>query len=74
MCEGFQSDTNQVSQFYEPSAGNTTYLGKVNMTSQDAVRAQEQYTLKDHSKITGTLLDGTNCEILLDRGAVKRFI
>ena len=72
--EGVQAGIHQVSQFDEPSAVSTTYLGKVNMSRKDAFREQEQYLLTDQLTTFGTILDGTNCKIILDSGLTTSFM
>ena len=53
--KGVQIKRNQVSQFDETSFVTTTYLRKVNMTTDDSFIVQEQFTLKDQSTAVGTL-------------------
>ena len=44
------------------------------MPKEDAIRAQEQLSLRDHSTTIGTILDGTDCKMLLGSGATKFYI
>ena len=64
----------QVSQFDDSSTVSTTYLGKTDRTRKDVIKVQEQFSVTNHSTIEGTLLDGTDCKILLDIGASKIFM
>ena len=66
--------THQVSQFDESSVVITTFIGKVNMTREDVMKAQEQFSLTDQPIIIATLLDGTDCKILLYNGFAKSFM
>ena len=38
------------------------------------IKAQEQFSIMDHSTTVGTLLDDTECTILLDSSATKSYI
>ena len=69
--EGFQAEIRYIIQFNESSVVRTTYLGKVEMCREDALMEQEQFSLSDQYITMTTLLDGTNCYIILDSGATK---
>ena len=59
--EGVQAEMHQVGQYDESSALNITYVGKVEMSREDALKALEQLSLTYQSTMIGTLLDGTDC-------------
>ena len=63
-----------VSQFNDSSTESTTYLGKTDRRGKGVMKAQEQFSVTDQSTTKGTLLDGTDCKILLDSGATKGFM
>ena len=44
------------------------------MSREDVFRAKEKYLLTDQSATVGTLLDGTNCKILLDSVAKELYV
>ena len=64
----------QVSKSDYSSAVRTTYLGRVEQSRRNALKAQEQISITDQSITVGTLLDETDCKILLDSGAINIFI
>ena len=72
--EGVQAWIHQVSQFDDSSAVSTTYLGKTDKMRKNVIKAQEQFSITYHCTIVGTLLDGTECKILLDSGGTKSFM
>ena len=47
--EDVQAEIHQVSQSGESSAACTIYLGKVEMSREDALKAQHQFSLTDQS-------------------------
>ena len=60
--------------FDENSDLSTTYLGQVNMTRDTEVRAEERFPITTRCYTRGELLDGTDCEILIDTGASKSYM
>ena len=70
-CEGIKSDILNMTRFDENSDLSTTYLGKANMTRTDKMVAEERFTITEQGNTAGKLLDGTECQILLDTGASK---
>ena len=67
VYEGIQSDIVNSSRFDENSAISTTYLGRIEAEAEESPISENGYTL-------GRLLDGTNCQLLLDTGASKSFM
>ena len=53
---------------------STTYLGQKNMTRNIEVRAEEHFPITSHGYTKGKLLDGTECDILVDTGASKSYM
>ena len=72
--EGGQMQMHQVGQFDDSCAVSTTYLGKSDGTRKGVLKAHEQFSITDWSTTVGTLLDGTDCKILLDSCITKSFI
>ena len=72
--EGVQAEIHQVSQFDESITVSTTYLGKVEISREDALKVQEQFSHTDQSKTMGTSLYGTDSKILLYSGSTKSFM
>ena len=51
-----------------------TYLGKIDITRTSKIIAEEIFHISQQAYIVGKLLDGTECEIVLDTGASKSFM
>ena len=62
------------SKFDENSDLSTTYLGKVDMTRNSKIKAEERFPITGQGFASGKLLDGTECQILLDTGATKSYM
>ena len=50
---------------------STTYLGQIGMSRKTEVKAEESLAMKATDHTRGELLDGTECEIIIDTGASK---
>ena len=61
-------------RFDENSDLSTTYLGKTNMIRDHKMAAEEKFPMLGQGYTTGKLLDGTECQILLDTRASKSFM
>ena len=72
--EEIKSEILNTTRFDENSDLSTTYLGKVNMTQDDDLMTEEKFLITEQRYILGKLLDGTECQILLDTGASKSFM
>ena len=62
------------SKFDENSDLSTTYLGKADMTRNSKIKAEERFPITSQGFASGKLLDGTECQILLDTGATKSYM
>ena len=51
-----------------------TYLGRVNVVREKKITADVKFPISEQGYITGKLLDGTKCQILLDTRANKSFM
>ena len=72
MYEGIQSEILNTTRFDEYSDLSTTYLGKSDRSKYDKIKAEESFPISEEQGYTlGKLLDGTECQILLDTGASK---
>ena len=61
-------------RFDENSDLSTTYLSKSDKTGNDKLRVEESFPISEHRYTSGRLLDGTECQLLLDTGASKSFM
>ena len=50
------------------------YLGQTNMTRDMEVKAEENFPITLHGYTKGKLLDGTECDILVDTGVSKSYM
>ena len=74
IYEGIHSEIMSSNRFDENSDLSTTYLGKVDKESQHKLRAEESFPISEHGYTSGRLLDGIECQLLLDMGASKSFM
>ena len=73
VYDGIQLEIVNTSGFNENSDMSMTYLGRSNKARNDKLEAEESFPISEHGYMTGKLLDGTECQLLLDTGASKSF-
>ena len=61
-------------KFNENSDLSTAYLGQTKMTRDTKIKAEEKFPITGQGFASGKLLDGTECQILLDTGATKSYM
>ena len=61
-------------RFDENSDLSTTYSGRVDKENPHKLKAEESFPISEHGYTSGRLLDGTECQMLLDTGASKSFM
>ena len=71
VYEGVCAKVISTDRFDEDTDLSTTYLGQVNMTRDTKVKAEESCPITARGYTEGQLLDGTDCEILIDTGTSK---
>ena len=71
MYEGIQSEVISTTRFDENSDLTTTYLGRIDITRNSKIKAEEKIPISEQGYTIGRLLDGTGCQILFDTGATK---
>ena len=74
IYEGIHSEVVSSNRFDENSDISTTYLGRVDKEFQHKLKAEESFPISEHGYTLGRLLDGTECQLLLDTGASKSFL
>ena len=74
MYKGIQSEILNTTRFDENSDLSTTYLGKSDRSKNDKFKAEESFQISEQGYMLGKLLDGTECQLLLDTGANKSFM
>ena len=53
---------------------STTYLGKIDMKREDIMKAEESFPISEQGFVVGKVLNGEECQILLDTGASKSYM
>ena len=61
-------------KFDEDTDISTTYLGQVDMTRNTEVKAEENFPMTARGYTRGQLLDGTDCDVLIDTGTSKSYM
>ena len=74
VYEGIQSEIFSTKRFDEHSDLSTTYLGKVDKSKNNKIKAEESFPISEQGYTMGKVLDGTECQMLLDTGASKSFM
>ena len=74
VYEDIYAEMVYASKFDENSDLSTTYLGEADMTRSTRIKAEERFPITGQGFVSGKLLDGTECQILLDTGATKSYM
>ena len=74
IYEDIYAEMVYASKFDENSDLSTTYLGQTDMTRSTRIKAEERFPITGQGFASGKLLDGTECQILLDTGATKSYM
>ena len=74
IYEGVHSEIVSSSRFDENSDISTTYLGRVEKGNQHKLKAEESFPISENGYTLHRLLDGTECQLLLDTGVSKSFM
>ena len=53
---------------------STKYLGGIDMRREDKIKAEENFPISDQGFVMGKVLDGVECQILLDTGVSKSYM
>ena len=72
--EGVTSEIINTTRFNENIDLSTAYLGQIRMTQGNSLKIEERFLITEQGYTVGKLLDGMECQILLDTGASKLFI
>ena len=74
IYEDIYAEMVYASKFDENSDLSMTYLGQADMTRSTKIKAAERFPITGQGFASGKLLDGTECQILLDTGATKSYM
>ena len=73
VYDGVYTEIVSTNRFDEDIDLSTTSLGQANMSRQTEVKAEESFAMNSAGHTRGELLDGTECEIIIDRGTSKSY-
>ena len=62
------------SRFDENVDLSTTYLGRRDMKREEVMKAEENFPISEQGFVMGKLMNGKECQILLDTGASKSYM
>ena len=62
------------SKFDENVDLSTNYLGRIDMKREEVIKAEESFPISEQGFVMGKLLNGEECQILLDTGASKSYM
>ena len=62
------------SRFDENVDLSTTYLGRIDMKREEVMKAEESFPISEQGFVMGKLMNGEECQILLDTGASKLYM
>ena len=74
VYEGVYAEMVYANKFNENSELSMTYLGQTKMTRDTRIKADERFPITGQGFASGKLLDGMECQILLDTGATKSYM
>ena len=62
------------SRFDENVDLSTTYLGRIDMKREEVLKAEESFPISEQGFVKGKLINGKECQILLDTGVSKSYM
>ena len=71
---GVYAEMVSTNKFNENSYLSMTYLGQTEITRDTKIKAEERFPITGQGFASGKLLDGMECQILLDTGATKSYM
>ena len=74
VYKGIQSEILSTTRFDENSDLIATYLAKADKSKNNKFKAEDSFPILEQGYTMGNLLDGTECQVLLDTGASKSFM
>ena len=74
VYEEIYAEVVMMSKFDENVDLSTTYLGKIGVKREDVMKAEESFPISDQGFVIGKILNGEECQILLDTGASKSYM
>ena len=62
------------SKFDENVDLSTTYIGRIDMKREEVMKVEKGFPISEQGFVMGKLLNGEECQILLDTGASKSYM
>ena len=74
VYDNIYAEVVMTSKFDENVDLSTTYLGRIDMKREEVMKAEESFPISEQGFVTGKLMNGEECQILLDMGASKLYM
>ena len=74
VYEGIQLEILSTTKFEENSDLSTTYLGNIDVIKDSKVKVEGSFPISEQGYMIGKLLDGKECQLLLNTGVSKSFM
>ena len=74
VYDGVYAEVISSNRFDDDMDLSTTYLDQVDISRKTEMKAEESFALNAAGHTRGELLDGTECEILMDTAASKSYM
>ena len=74
MYDEIYAEVVTTSKFDENVDLSTTYLGRIDVKREEVMKAEESFPISEKGFVMGKLLNGEECQILLDTGASKLYM
>ena len=74
VYDNIYAEVVMTSRFDEKVDLSTTYLGRIDMKRDEVMKAEESFPISELGFVMGKLMNGEECQILLDTGASKSYM
>ena len=74
VYDNIYAEVVMTSRFDENVDLSTTYLSKIDMKRDEVMKAEESFPISEQGFVMGKLMNGKECQILLDTGASKSYM
>ena len=74
VYDNIYAEVVMTSRFDENVDLSTTYLGRIDMKREEVMKAEESFPISEQGFVIGKLMNGEECQILLDTGASKSYM
>ena len=74
VYDNIYAEVVMTSRFDENVDLSTMYLGRIDMKREEVLKAEESFPISEQGFVMGKLINGKECQILLDMGASKSYM